>query len=194
MLDVLISGGRVVDGTGLPGYRADLATQGDRIVAIGRLDGAEAHTRVDATGKVVAPGFVDAHVHGDLRLLEDPQHEPAIRQGVTTYVLGQDGVAMAPGSSTTVDYMRRYTAGFSGLYEPPSRWHSLGEYLDAFDRHCALNVACLVPNGNVRMEVMGLETRRPAPDELRLMRHLVREAMEQGAVGLSSGLDYIPSR
>jgi N-acyl-D-amino-acid deacylase len=194
MFDVLITGGRLVDGTGLPGYRADLATQGDRITAIGRLADAEARTRLDATGRVVAPGFVDAHVHGDLRLLEDPLHEPAIRQGVTTYILGQDGVAMAPGSSTTVDYMRRYTAGFSGLYEPTTRWHSLGEYLDAFDRRCALNVACLVPNGNVRMEVMGLETRPPAPDELRRMRHLVREAMEQGAVGLSSGLDYIPSR
>src|SRR5262249_2705108 len=192
--DVLITGGRVIDGTGLPGYHADLATQGDRIAAIGRLDGAEAHTRIDAAGKVVAPGFVDAHVHGDLRLFEDPLHEPAIRQGVTTYILGQDGVAMAPGSSGTIDYMRRYTAGFSGLYEPSQPWHSLGDYLDRLDRRCALNAACLVPNGNVPMEVMGLETRPPAPDELKRMRHLVREAMEQGAVGLSSGLDYIPSR
>src|SRR3954452_12426160 len=148
MFDVLISGGRIVDGTGLPGYRADFATQGDRIVAIGPLADAEARTRLDATGKGGAPGFVDAHVHGDLRLLEDPLHEPAIRQGVTTYVLGQDGVAMAPGSPATVDYMRRYTAGFSGLYEPTHRWSSLGEYLDGFDRRCALNVACLVPNGN----------------------------------------------
>src|SRR5262249_32138757 len=172
----------------------DLATQGDRIAAIGRLTEAEARIRLDATDQVLAPGFIDAHVHGDLRLLEDPLHEPAIRQGVTTYVLGQDGVAMAPGSPATVDYMRRYTAGFSGLYEPTQRWHNLGEYLNSFDRHCALNVACLVPNGNVRMEVMGLETRPPAPDELRRMRRLVREAMEQGAVGLSSGLDYIPSR
>src|SRR5262249_12090210 len=114
--------------------------------------------------------------------------------GVTTYVLGQDGVALAPGSPATIDYMRRYTAGFSGLYEPPHRWSSLGEYLDRFHRRCALNVACLVPNGNVRMEVMGLQTSRSTPDEQRRMRRLVREAMEQGAVGLSSGLDYIPSR
>lgn len=194
MFDVLISGGRIIDGSGLPAFHADLAVQDGRIAAVGRLDSAAARQRLDATGKAVAPGFIDAHVHGDLRLLVDPLHEPAIRQGVTTYVLGQDGVAMAPGSPATIDYMRRYTAGFSGLYDGPQRWHSLGDYLDGFDRRCALNVACLVPNGNVRMEVMGLETRPPTADELKRMRRLVREAMEQGAVGLSSGLDYIPSR
>ncbi len=194
MFDVLITGGRVVDGSGLPAFRADLAVEGGRVAAVGRLDGAEARVRIDAAGKAVAPGFIDAHVHGDLRLLEDPLHEPAIRQGVTTYVLGQDGVAMAPGSPATVATMRRYTAGFSGLYEPQRSWYSLGEYLDAFDRRCALNVACLVPNGNVRHEAMGLATRPPTADELRTMRRLVREAMEQGAVGRSSGLDYIPSR
>ena len=157
--------------------------------------------RLDATGKVVAPGLIDAHVHGDLALLTDPLHEPAIRQGVTTYVIGQDGVAMAPASPATLDYMCRYTAGFSGGHEwlarPPAErpaWSSIAEYLACFDGASAVNVATLVPNGNVRLEVMGLETRPPRPDELRAMRRLVREGMEQGAVGLSSGLDYIPSR
>jgi N-acyl-D-amino-acid deacylase len=89
--------------------------------------------------------------------------------------------------------MRRYTAGFSGTPALLYRWSSMAEYLALFERRCAVNVACLVPNGNVRMEVMGLDTRRPTPDELRRMGWLVREAMEQGAVGLSSGLDYIPS-
>jgi N-acyl-D-amino-acid deacylase len=194
MFDVLITGGRVIDGTGLPGYLGDIGVEGERITAIGPLAHAEARNRLDARGLVVCPGFIDAHVHGDLRLLEDPLHEPAIRQGVTTYVLGQDGVAMAPGSPATVDYMRRYTAGFAGLYVPPRRWFGVGEYLSLFDRNCALNVACLIPNGNVRMEVLGLETRPPTPEELRPMRHIVRAAMEEGAVGLSSGLDYIPSR
>src|SRR5262249_27779628 len=113
---------------------------------------------------------------------------------VTTYVLGQDGVAMAPASPPTLDHMRRYTAGFSGVHDLPQRWSSMAEYLALFDRRCAVNVACLVPNGNIRMEVLGLETRPPTADELRRMDRLVREAMEQGAVGLSSGLDYIPSR
>jgi N-acyl-D-amino-acid deacylase len=192
--DIVITGGRVVDGSGLPWFPADVGIRGDRIAAVGALAGAGARTRIDAAGKVVAPGFIDAHVHGDLMLLADPLHEPAVRQGVTTYVLGQDGVAMAPASPATLDFMRRYTAGFSGNPPLPDRWSSMAEYLALFDGRTAVNVACLVPNGNVRMEVLGLETRPPTPDELRRMGRLVREAMEQGAVGLSSGLDYIPSR
>jgi N-acyl-D-amino-acid deacylase len=194
MFDLLITNGRVVDGTGNPWFHADVGIRGDRIAAVGRLAQTEACQRLDATGKTVAPGFVDAHVHGDLILLADPLHEPAIRQGVTTYILGQDGVAMAPASPATLDYMRRYTAGFSGNPDLPQRWTSVAEYLACFDRTTALNVAVLIPNGNVRMEVMGLDTRPPTADELRRMGRLVREAMEQGAVGLSSGLDYIPSR
>jgi N-acyl-D-amino-acid deacylase len=194
MFDVLISNGRIVDGSGLPWYRGDVGIQGDRIIAVGKLTGAEARERIDAHDQVVAPGFVDAHVHGDLMLLADPHHEPAIRQGVTTYILGQDGVAMAPASPATLAYMRRYTAGFSGIPEIPYTWSSMAEYLACFDRRVAVNVACLIPNGNLRVEVMGLETRPPTADELKRMGRMVREAMEQGAVGLSTGLDYIPSR
>jgi N-acyl-D-amino-acid deacylase len=194
MFDILIHSGRVIDGTGLPAFRADVGLVGDRIAAVGRLDRAAAKTRIDASGLVVAPGLVDAHIHGDLALFADPAHEPAVRQGVTTYIIGQDGVAMAPASPSTLDHMRRYTAGFNGNFATHGlSWRSLGEYLALFDRRAAINVACLVPNGNVRMEVMGLEQRRPTADELTRMRRLVREAMEEGAVGLSSGLDYIPS-
>jgi N-acyl-D-amino-acid deacylase len=194
MLDVLITGGKIIDGSGLPWYFGDLGISGDRITAVGPLARAEARTRLDAAGKVVCPGFIDAHVHGDLALLADPQHEPAIRQGVTTYIIGQDGVAMAPASPATLAYMRRYTAGFSGTWELPQRWQSIAEYLACFDGNSAINAAMLVPNGNVRMEAMGLETRPPTTDELKKMARLVREGMEQGAVGLSTGLDYIPSR
>jgi N-acyl-D-amino-acid deacylase len=217
MFDNVIVGGEVIDGSGLPRFRADVGISGGRIAAIGRLGQAEARTRIDATGKVISPGFIDAHVHGDLMLFADPLHEPAIRQGVTTYILGQDGVAMAPASASVLEYMRRYTAGFSGgaivpLTPNPSpqrgegskmdssslkgrgEFLSMDEYLRAFDGRTAINVACLIPNGNVRMEAMGLPTRVPTADELRDMRRRTREAMEQGAVGLSTGLDYIPSR
>src|SRR5688572_23187439 len=112
MFDILIYGGRVVDGSGHPWFHADVGISGDRIAAIGRLAAADARHRIDATDRVVAPGFVDAHVHGDLALLNDPLHEPAVRQGVTTYVIGQDGVAFAPAAPATLDYMCRYTAGF----------------------------------------------------------------------------------
>src|SRR5262245_17263805 len=194
MFDLILAGGHVVDGTGSPWFRADVGVRGDGIAAVGALGHAEARQRLDVTGRVVAPGFVDTHVHADLALLADPQHEAAIRQGVTTYLLGQDGVAMAPASPATLAYMRRYTAGFSGRFELPDRWSSVAEYLVCFDRRAAVNVACLVPNGNVRMDVMGLATRPATADELAAMRRIVRQAMEEGAVGLSSGLEYIPSR
>jgi N-acyl-D-amino-acid deacylase len=194
MFDLLFTGARVVDGSGAPSFQTDVAIEGDRIAAVGALSQAEARKRLDVSGKVVCPGFIDAHVHGDLAVLADPLHEPAVRQGVTTYILGQDGVAMAPGSAATLEYMRRYTAGFSGTFPIEERWTSMAEYLSCFKRKSAVNVACLIPNGNVRMEVIGLDTRPPRSDELRRMGRLVREAMEQGAMGLSSGLDYIPSR
>jgi N-acyl-D-amino-acid deacylase len=198
--DVLITSGRLIDGTGNPWFRADVGIRGDKIVAIGSLAGASATTILDAKDLVVCPGFIDAHVHGDLALFMDPYHEPAIRQGITTYILGQDGVAMAPASPATFEYMCRYTAGFSGgakwlrrpRHDRPT-WQTIDEYLSALDRQTAINAATLVPNGNVRLEVMGPHQRQPTTDELTAMQRLVRAGMEQGAVGLSSGLDYIPS-
>src|SRR5437016_6998804 len=160
MFDLLITGGRIVDGSGNPWFRADIGIEGDRIRAMGRFARAEARQQVDAADKVVAPGFVDAHVHGDLMVLADPWQEAGIRQGVTTYVLGQDGVAMAPALPATLAYMRRYTAGFSGLPELDYSWSSVAEYLALFERRVAVNIAYLIPNGNLRMEVMGLDTRR----------------------------------
>jgi N-acyl-D-amino-acid deacylase len=194
MFDLLIRNGRVVDGSGLPWFAADVGVIAGKIASVGRHPTATAKHVIDATGKVVCPGFVDAHVHGDLALLADPCHEPAVRQGVTTYVLGQDGVAFAPGSADTQAYMREYTAGFNGNFPTPGKeWHSVADYLRLFDRACAINVCTLIPNGNVRMEVLGLDPRKPTGDELLAMRRIVREGMEQGAVGLSSGLDYVPS-
>ncbi len=145
-------------------------------------------------GADVVPGFIDAHVHGDLMLLADPIHLPALRQGVTTYLIGQDGSSFAPASPGTLDYMRRYTAGFNG--NPTGldyNWRTVNEYLARFDRSTAINVAYLIPNGNVRMEVMGLDPRPATEDEVKAMQKLVREGMDAGAVGLSTGLDYIPS-
>jgi N-acyl-D-amino-acid deacylase len=194
MLDLVIRNGRVVDGSGLPWFHADVGVTGDRIAAVGRLGNVSARAVLDAAGKVVCPGFVDAHVHGDLPLLADPEHEAGVRQGVTTHVIGQDGVAFAPGSPETQQYMRQYTAGFNGnLPTPGKAWRTVAEFLAQYDGHSAINACTLIPNGNVRMEVMGLDPRKPTADELRRMRALVREGIEQGAVGLSSGLDYVPS-
>ncbi|MFO0843739.1 MAG: amidohydrolase family protein [Gemmataceae bacterium] len=162
-----------MDGTGNPWFRADLGLRGDRIAALGPLAGATASVTIDAGGKVVAPGFIDAHVHGDLALFLDPHHEPAIRQGVTTYLVGQDGVAMAPASPAVFEYMCRYTAGFSAGAEwlrRPDRpsWRSVEEYLAAFDRRTAVNVATLVPTATSAWrswadDAQGADSRRAWP-------------------------------
>src|SRR4051812_19958185 len=193
--DLLLRGGWVIDGSGGPAFRADVALLDTMIAAVGRLDSSGAAQVVDVSGLFVVPGFIDAHVHGDLMLLADPIHLPALRQGVTTYIIGQDGSAFAPGGPATLDYMRRYTAGFNG--SPPgvdAEWRTVDEYLARVDRATALNVASLIPNGNVRMEVMGLDPRPARDDEIAAMQGLVRRGMDAGAVGLSTGLDYIPSR
>ena len=195
MFDLILRGGWVIDGSGGPPFRADVALLETMIAEVGRLEGAEASQIVDARGCYVVPGFIDAHVHGDLMLMADPIHMPALRQGVTTYLIGQDGSSFAPASQTTLDYMRRYTAGFNGNPTGLSYdWGTIDEYLAGFDRRVAINVAYLIPNGNIRMEVMGLDPRSPREDELRAMQKLVRDGMNAGAVGLSTGLDYIPSR
>jgi N-acyl-D-amino-acid deacylase len=194
IFDLIIRGGWVIDGSGGPPYRADVAILESMIADVGRLDGAESARVLDAAGRYVVPGFIDAHVHGDLMLLADPIHLPALRQGVTTYLIGQDGSSFAPASPATLDYMRRYTAGFNG--NPPGLtydWRTVDEYLARFDRSTAINVAYLIPNGNVRMEVMGLDPRPATDDEIHAMQNLVREGMDAGAIGLSTGLDYIPS-
>jgi len=193
--DLILKNGWVIDGSGGPAYRADVAVLDTMIGDVGRLKGATAHRTLDVSGLYIAPGFIDAHVHADLMLLADPIHLPGLRQGVTTYIIGQDGSSFAPASPATLDYMRRYTAGFNGNPSSiGSFWGSVGEYLSQFDRRVAINVGYLIPNGNVRMEVMGLDPRPATDEELRVMQSIVRKGMDEGALGLSTGLDYIPSR
>jgi N-acyl-D-amino-acid deacylase len=194
-LDLILKGGWVIDGSGGPPFRADVAILENMIADVGRLDGAQAARVLDVSNRYVVPGFIDAHVHGDLVLLADPIHENALRQGITTYIIGQDGSSFAPASPATLDYMKRYTAGFNVNPAGISHlWGSVSEYLACFDRRTAINVAYLIPNGNVRMEVMGLDPRAATDDELRAMKRLIDQGLDEGAIGLSSGLDYIPSR
>jgi N-acyl-D-amino-acid deacylase len=195
MFDLVIRGGWIVDGTGGPPFLADVGLTMDRITAIGPIAAQDCGPSLDVAGLYVAPGFIDAHVHGDAMLLADPIHLPALRQGVTTYILGQDGSAFAPASRATLEYMRRYTAGFNGNPDSISwDWSSVEEYLSHFDQTTVLNVAYLIPNGNLRLEVLGHDPRPASGDELDAMRRLLREGLDAGAVGLSTGLDYIPSR
>ncbi|MGW4403129.1 N-acyl-D-amino-acid deacylase family protein [Nonomuraea sp. NPDC004702] len=190
--DVVISGGRVLDGTGAPPYRADVGIAGDEVAAVGRLGGAQAGTMIDATGRFVAPGFVDCHAHGDAAVFDPAVQLAALRQGVTTFVLGQDGLSFAPGSAETVAYASRYFAAVNGaLHEGPL---SVAELLDGYDRAVALNTAYLLPHGTIRYDVLGPSPESASRAELAAMVERVERGLSEGAVGLSSGLEYLPGR
>ena len=163
--DLLIKGGRVVDGTGAPWRRADVAVKGDRIVAVRPRIEAPARKTIDAAGRVVAPGFIDVHTHARRGIFEVPTAENYVRQGVTTLVEGQDGSSPL----------------------------ALGAFLSKVEAlRPAVNFASLVGHGSVREAVMGREDRAPSAAELARMEGLVREAMREGAFGLSTGLFYVP--
>ncbi|MEU9835670.1 amidohydrolase family protein [Streptosporangium sp. NPDC048047] len=197
IFDVLVRGGRVLDGTGAPAFPADVGVVGDEIVAVGRLSeaGAEAGTVVDASGRHVMPGLVDCHVHGDA-LAGDPAVQlAALRQGVTTFVLGQDGLSFAPATTPgTLDYVTRYFAAVNGAHPWADGPLSVRELLDGHDGTTALNTAYLLPHGTIRYDVMGPAERAATREELAAMLARVERGLEEGAAGLSTGLEYAPGR
>ena len=181
MLDLLVRGGRVLDGTGAPAHLADVAVASGRIVEVGRLTGARAAIEIDATGRYVTPGFIDAHVHADAAVLDPAMQEAALRQGVTTVVLGQDGLSFAPAGPATLDFVTRYFAAVNGAHPglAPGRV-SVAELLATYDRTTALNTAYLVPHGTVRHSVLGGARRAPTADELAAMLRLVEQGPGRG--------------
>ena len=191
--DVVIRGGTVLDGTGRPGFPADVGVQGDRIVVVrgpGELDSAPAATIIDAAGRLVTPGFVDIHTHSDRSILLNPCMESKVRQGVTTEVAGNcgSGVAPARGQALENGAKERARDGY------PGAWPTMGEYFRAIEAQgIAGNYATWVGHGTLRASIVGYEMRPPTAGELEAMRGLVREAMEAGAFGLSTGLIYVPS-
>ena len=199
-MSLLIRAATVVDGTERPRHRGDVLVDGPRIATVAPPGGPPlpADRTIDADGLVLAPGFVDMHAHSDLALLQDPAHLAKITQGVTTELLGQDGLSYAPVDDAVLGPLRRQIAGWNG--DPGAAvftWRSVAEYLDRLDRGpdgrgIAGNAAYLVPHGVVRALVCGWDD-VPAPAaDLAAMRAVVRTAMEQGAVGLSAGLTYPP--
>jgi N-acyl-D-amino-acid deacylase len=187
--DLLIQNTLIVDGTAKPAYEGDVAIRGDRIVAVGRVDG-EATTVLDGTGLTTSPGFVDPHSHADFSLLKYPLAENLVMQGITTLVGGNCGLSLAP----------RHPDQDVGLKEEdigmPIDWETLDEFLSALEKKgTSINYVPLVGHGAVRSYVMGADFRRNAtPQEIAAMKHLVEKAMKSGAFGLSTGLDYEPGR
>ncbi|RPF35912.1 amidohydrolase family protein [Streptomyces sp. TLI_185] len=199
MEELVIRDADVVDGSGEPSYRADVVVDGGRIVSVVKEAAAagcqrpEARRELDAEGLVLSPGFIDMHAHSDLAVLRDPDHSAKAAQGVTLEVLGQDGLSYAPVDDRTLAEVRRAITGWNGYGDDIDfDWRSVGEYLDRLDQGIAVNAAYLIPQGTVRMLAVGWEDREATPQELDRMRQLVAEGMEQGAVGMSSGLTYTP--
>lgn len=192
MFDVLILGGTVIDGSGKPGKRADVGIEGDRIAAVGYLSDATAVRVIDATGLAVSPGFIDTHAHSDGALLVDPQHANELRQGVTTEILGQDGLSYAPLSRENYRMYRHYLSGLLGL--PPEEL-DMGtvEAFRSYYYDIAINTAYLVPHGAVRLQTVGFRDVPLAGDDLELAKRIIREGIEQGAVGFSTGMSYFPN-
>jgi N-acyl-D-amino-acid deacylase len=190
VLDAILEGGTVVDGTGTPGFVTDVAISGDTIVRIADCSDLDARERVDCTGLVVAPGFIDMHGHSDELLLVEPSAESKITQGVTTEVGGNCGTSPGPLSEDAFAIRR---ARLRSMYGFDFEWRDIGGFLDRLDAEPpALNFACLVGLGETRASVGG---DRPLPLEAAALARecaAVRTACEQGAIGVSSGLIYPP--
>jgi N-acyl-D-aspartate/D-glutamate deacylase len=193
MFDILITSGTVVDGSGAPRFRADVALQDGLIAAVGDLKNESARLRIDATDQVVAPGFIDSHCHSELSLVAKPIAESKARQGVTTEVLGNCGWSAYPLASATRDTITNFARPIFGSPEVEWAWSDLAGYYDNLSaRSVGVNVATLVGHGNVRAAVLGFEDRKATADELEQMKALVQQAMDHGALGLSTGLSYPP--
>jgi dihydroorotase/N-acyl-D-amino-acid deacylase len=163
--DILVTGGRLVDGAGNPWFAGDVAIQGDTIAAVGFLPGASARLRIDARGLTVAPGFIDIHTHSRRGIFEVPAAENYLRQGVTTVMEGPDGSSPLP----------------------------LKPFLERLEKTpISVNFGLLAGQGSIREAVIGLENRKATPEEIRKMKELARQAMLDGAFGLSTGLFYVP--
>ena len=192
-MKLLVRGGMVVDGTGAPAQRADVLIRDGRIAAVKPELTVDQHARViDADGLHVAPGFIDTHSHSDLRVLVEPDLPMKVMQGITLDVLGQDGISVAPVRDEDVGAIRKQLSGLLGDPDVARDWRSVADYLALLDRGASLNLAYLVPHGAVRAGAMGLGARKPDGGELERMCALTARAMDEGALGLSTGLIYPP--
>jgi len=187
--DIIIRNGLLVDGSGEPSYLGDLAILGDTIAAIGNLGPAKGSEEIDATGMVVAPGFINMLSWANVSLIEDGRSQSDIRQGVTLEVMGE-GRSMGPLN----DRMKKSMKENQGSIKYDVNWTTLGEYLQFLEeKGVSTNVASFVGNGTLRQYLMGFENRPPTAVELDSMKLLLRQAMEEGAVGMSTSLIYVPS-
>ena len=209
MLDYLIKGGTIVDGTGSPGYKGDIGVKDGRITAIGEVKDAAKET-IDASGKIVSPGFVDCHTHYDAQVFWDPAISPSSYHGVTSVFAGNCGFSIAPLAPEAGDYLMRLLAKVEGMplkslqEGVPWNWTSFGSYLDCLDNKMAINIGFLVGHSALRRVVMGEDSDKEAtPKQIDAMKELLSRSLAEGGMGFSSsqspthndgGGDPVPSR
>lgn len=193
-VDILIRGARVVDGSGNPWFSATVAIEGERLRLLrGDASSVQATRVIDATGKVVCPGFIDMHAHSALMALREPHHLPKVLQGVTTEVVGVDGLSYAPfASADDFQMFASLNAGLDGRPPPDLRYTSVADYLSCYDGKTSVNICFLIGNSVLRIASVGWEERRATSDEVRRQQDILRTGMREGAFGLSTGLTYPP--
>lgn len=197
-MKLLIKNGTIIDGTNTKPYLGDILIEETRIASIGKVglfDTLASQVRViDATGLNVSPGFIDTHSHSDLKVLTEPDVIPKLMQGITTEVLGQDGISMAPLPISYISAWRKNIAGLDGESDEINwEYETTKNYLSMIEKaKPSINESYLLPHGNVRMEAMGLDDREPTEDEIKKMCEITRQEMKAGCLGLSSGLIYMP--
>jgi len=188
--DIIIRNGRVIDGSGRSGFNADVGIKGDRIVRIGNLRGAQAAREIDARGQVVAPGFIDLLGQSEQFLLIDPRAMSKVMQGVTTEITGE-GESIAPIN----DQILKEQEDFNRRYNLTVDWRTFDEYFTRLERQgTGVNFGTFVGATQVRAYVIGYDNRAPTPEEMEKMKTVVADAMKQGALGLSTSLQYVPAR
>ncbi len=188
--DIIIRNGKILDGTGREAYQADIGIKDGYIRAIGKLQEEEGIKVIDASGLYVTPGFVDIHSHTDSDLLLNPKAESKIRQGVTTEITGQDGFSWGPCGGPEQHLRER---SFYTEFNEEFKWFEIKDFLDDLEqRRFAVNLATMVGLGTVREYVIGLDNRKATTDEIARMQDEVMKAIAQGAIGVSSGLEYTP--
>jgi N-acyl-D-amino-acid deacylase len=193
VINVLIVNGTIVDGSGNPGYQASVAVEGDRLRIVRGDVTIPAERVIDARGLTVAPGFIDMHSHSGLMILADPAHHSKVRQGVTTEVIGVDGNSYAP-FTRREDLLSfvEFNAGLDGSPDIPYDWDTVASYLSRFDQKVAVNIAFFIGNCALRICALGWHDQPADPQIVNRMKAMLREGMEEGAFGLSTGLDYPP--
>lgn len=196
MLDMIFRGGNVIDGTGAAAFEADVGVKDGRIEGVGRLGEAEAVEVVDASGKVVAPGFIDIHTHNELYAVRDDYRdvfEPYLRQGITTCAANNCGWSMAPWPSEHADLMLGTLRSMGVSRDLVPQWESQADFHEYLERRgLPMNLVPLAAHNPIRISVMGSEARFSTPDELERMKAILRKGMEAGCRGFSTGLTYFP--